>query len=182
MDFHNWTVETMEYFSCEILPCSHTKYIHTILLAQGMWESAFLYMGKPQDSGIPWLNVWHLKVYIYILKSKARVMFPAFLMEERMLWTMIVYDCSSSWKENKKELQFFFLPLNTLSCNLLFWWFLCSMDIVLFQSFFPEALSLFQNCKQQEKTQHVFSRHCDECSCWMNLAHSPPHCHPARCI
>lgn len=171
----NWTVETMEYFSCEILPCSHTKYIHTMLLAQGMWGFSH------QDSHIPWLNIWHLKAHIHILKRNASVTFPAFLAEGRQLWTVIVHDCFSNWKAHKKELQFISFPLNTLSCNLLFWWLLCSMGFVLFQSFSLKRDLCFRTADNGKK-QHVFSRHCDECSCWMNLAHSPPHCHPARCI
>lgn len=80
-------------------------------------------------------------------------MFPAFLAEERKLWTMIVYDCSSDWKENKKELQIlFFFPLKHFVLQ-----FTVLVAIILYgfcalPRFFPEARSLFQNCKQQEKT------------------------------
>lgn len=78
-------------------------------------------------------------------------MFPAFLVEERKLWTMIVYDCSSNWKANKKKLQvLFFSPKHfVLQFTVLVAFIL--YGFCAFPKFFPEEQSLFQNCKQWEK-------------------------------
>lgn len=126
---------------------------------------------KSQDSGIPWLKIWSLKIHINILKRKAPAIFPAFLVEERKLRTMPECDCSSNWKSNKKEFQIFFFPLNPSPCNSVFWWLLCSMGFVLFQSFSPKHKL---SCRTAGKAnQHVFTRHCGSLNYWMNLAHSP---------
>lgn len=80
-------------------------------------------------------------------------MVPAFLAEERKLWTMTVYDCSSDWKAIKKELQisfFFSLKHFVLQFNVLVAFVL--YGFCAFPKFFPEARSLFQNCKQGKKT------------------------------
>lgn len=118
-----------------------------------------------------------LKISISILKGKARGMFPAFLAEKRKLRTITEYDCSN-WKTNKKKFQiFFFFFLNHSPCTSVLWWFLCSVGFVLLQRF---SLKHKLICRTAGKeNQHVFIKHCGSLNSWMNLARSPPPCHPA---
>lgn len=101
---------------------------------------------KSQDSGIPWLKIWPLKIYINILKRNARGMFPRQKRESYEQWLNMTAPQAGKQIKRSFNLGFFSLKHLALQFGVLVAFVL--YGACAFPKFFSEALAQLQNCRQ----------------------------------